>query len=60
MPSVQETGLTGGLQGVLLEPAQRSGLGVVVLGGSSGRVDVARAKLFAVRGSMVRLLHLRG
>jgi hypothetical protein len=34
-----------------LEPAQRSGLGVVVLGGSSGRVDVARAWLFAAAGA---------
>jgi acetyl esterase/lipase len=47
MASVRETGLTGALQGALLEPDRRSGLGVVVLGGSSGRVDVARARLFA-------------
>ncbi|HEY3847680.1 MAG TPA: acyl-CoA thioester hydrolase/BAAT C-terminal domain-containing protein [Acetobacteraceae bacterium] len=51
MTSVQETVLTGALQGVLLEPSQRSGIGIVVLGGSSGRVDVARARLFAELGA---------
>lgn len=47
-----ETALTGGLQGSLLKPERPSGLGVVVLGGSSGRVDVARAGLFADRGAV--------
>ncbi len=51
MASVQETTLGGALQGFLLSPAQCSGLGVVVLGGSSGRVDVARARLFAALGA---------
>lgn len=52
MASVRETGLTGAsLQGVLLEPDRRNGVGVVVLGGSSGRVDVARARLFATIGA---------
>ncbi|MGA3403683.1 MAG: acyl-CoA thioester hydrolase/BAAT C-terminal domain-containing protein [Acetobacteraceae bacterium] len=51
MASIRETALGGTLQGALLEPARRSGLGVVVLGGSSGRVDVARATLFAALGA---------
>jgi uncharacterized protein len=44
--------LTGELQGTLLKPQFRNGLGVVVLAGSSGRVDVARANLFAMRGAV--------
>lgn len=48
---VAETELSGGLQGVLLTSADASGLGIVVLGGSSGRVEVARARLFAERGA---------
>lgn len=43
--------LTGDLQGTLLKPAASGGLGVVVLGGSSGRVDVGRATLFAAKGA---------
>jgi uncharacterized protein len=52
MAHAQTTLLDGDLQGVLLTPARRSGLGVVVLGGSSGTVDVARAALFADHGAM--------
>lgn len=44
--------LDGDVQGILVTPARRSGLGVVVLGGSSGTVDVARAALFAERGAV--------
>lgn len=44
--------LTGEVQGALLRPERRSGLGVVVLTGSSGRVDVDRARLFADRGAV--------
>ena len=51
MPFV-ETTLIGALQGSLLTPGRPSGLGVVVLGGSSGRVDVARAGLLADRGAL--------
>ncbi len=51
MPFV-ETILTGALQGSLLALGRPSGLGAVVLGGSSGRVDVARAGLLADRGAM--------
>lgn len=52
MTAFTEEALTGDLQGVLLRPAARSDLGVVVLGGSSGRVDTARAALFAQRGAL--------
>lgn len=60
MASVQETALGGELQGFLLEPARRSGTGVVVLGGSSGRVDVARARLFASAGAVAIALRWFG
>jgi dienelactone hydrolase len=45
--------LDGDLQGVLLTPVRHSGLGVVVLGGSSGKADVERAGLFADHDAMV-------
>lgn len=45
------TALEGALRGTLLTPHAPSGLGIVVLGGSSGSVDVARAGLFASRGA---------
>ncbi|MBI3198083.1 MAG: acyl-CoA thioesterase [Rhodospirillales bacterium] len=45
-----EEPLDRGLQGSLLRPERCSGAGVVVLGGSSGRVDLVRAGLFAERG----------
>jgi hypothetical protein len=46
-----EIELSGGLQqGALLLPARENGVGVVVLAGSSGRVDVTRAALFAAQG----------
>jgi hypothetical protein len=44
--------LAGEVQGVLLAPERPTGLGVVVLGGSSGSVDVERAGLFAARGAV--------
>lgn len=49
--TVQRIDLEGRLQGALLEPCAFNELGVVVLGGSSGRVDVARAGLFAAAGA---------
>jgi hypothetical protein len=63
---VHEASLSSDLQGSILKPAEQTGWGVVVLAGSSGRVDVARAKLFAGRGlyaspfvtSVVRDSHL--
>jgi acetyl esterase/lipase len=49
--TVHEAGLAGDLQGSILKPAAPTGWGVVVLAGSSGRVDVARARLFAALGA---------
>ena len=48
-----ETALTGVVQGALLTPQAPTGLGVVVLGGSSGAIDLERAGLFASRGATV-------
>jgi hypothetical protein len=50
MTIANELVLTGELQGSLLTPVHANGVGVVVLAGSSGRVDGARANLFAVLG----------
>lgn len=44
--------LTGEVQGALLRPEEATGLGVLVLTGSSGRVDVDRARRFAERGAV--------
>jgi uncharacterized protein len=52
MTVIDEVVLTGDVQGTLLRPTPRSDLGVIVLSGSSGRVDVARARLFAARGAV--------
>ena len=41
--------LTGEVQGALLKPDQPNGWGVIVITGSSGRVDVDRAAMFAQR-----------
>ncbi len=49
---VHEADLSSDLQGSILKPAEQTGWGVVVLAGSSGRVDVARAKLFAGLGAV--------
>jgi hypothetical protein len=48
----REVELSGELQGSLLHPASSNGFGVVILAGSSGRVDVARARLFAANGAV--------
>jgi acetyl esterase/lipase len=42
-----EIELNGELQGSLLLPVRENGVGVLVLAGSSGRVDVTRARVFA-------------
>lgn len=55
-----EENLEGGLQGALLRPEWRGGAGVVVLGGSSGRVDVVRAGLFAECGVLAIALRWFG
>ncbi|HUA36002.1 MAG TPA: acyl-CoA thioester hydrolase/BAAT C-terminal domain-containing protein [Candidatus Binataceae bacterium] len=57
---VHEQLLTGEVQGALLTPERPGGLGVIVLGGSSGRVDVARASLFASRGATALALRWFG
>jgi uncharacterized protein len=48
------------LQGSVLKPAEPTGWGVVVLAGSSGRVDVARARLFAELGAICIALRYFG
>lgn len=50
MRPFDEVLLTGELQGSLLIPRAPTGIGVAALGGSSGRVDVRRAGLFAAKG----------
>ncbi len=57
---VGEVSLTGDLQGTMLLPDRPSGTGVVVLGGSSGRVDINRARLFADAGALVLALRWFG
>lgn len=58
--NVGETVLTGDVQGILLRPERCNELGVVVLGGSSGRIDVARGTLFAERGAVTLALRWFG
>lgn len=50
---VQTLMLDGEVQGALLRPDRPSGWGVLVITGSSGRVDVERARLFAEQGAVV-------
>jgi uncharacterized protein len=57
---MHEIALTGELQGTLLRPRSATGLGVVVLAGSSGRVDVMRATLFAAKGAVAIALRWFG
>jgi len=57
---VHEASLAGDLQGSILKPAEQTGWGVVVLAGSSGRVDVARATLLAGLGAVCIALHYFG
>ena len=52
MSRLHEVNMTGKVQGTLVIPERRSDFGVVVAGGSSGRVDVGRAKLFASHGAV--------
>ena len=58
--NVHEAGLSSDLQGSMLKPAEQTGWGVVVLAGSSGRVDIARAKLFAALGAVCIALRYCG
>jgi uncharacterized protein len=57
---ISEMTLTGEVQGTLLAPARTTGVGVVVLAGSSGRLDVARASLFAAKGAVALALRWFG
>src|SRR5258708_40141970 len=57
---VHEASLSSGLQGSILKPAEQTGWGVVIVAGSSGRVDVARAKLFAGVGAVCIALRYFG
>lgn len=52
--------LNATLQGSLLRPERCNGTGVVVLGGSSGRIDLVRAGLFAERGVLAIALRWFG
>ncbi|WP_428488684.1 hypothetical protein [Rhodopila sp.] len=60
MTRLRETILSGDVQGTLLMPRQPNRLGVIVAAGSSGRVDVARAKLFASRAAAALALRWFG
>jgi dienelactone hydrolase len=55
-----ETTLSGELQGCLVKPETPNGWGIVVLAGSSGRTDVARAQLFAEAGFVALALRWFG
>lgn len=50
----------GDIQGVLVRPERSNGLGVIVLTGSSGRVDVERAQRFADLGATALALRWWG
>jgi dienelactone hydrolase len=52
--------LDGPLQGVAISSGSPDPIGVVVLAGSSGRVDVERARLFAERGALAVALRWFG
>jgi uncharacterized protein len=55
-----ESTLSGELQGCLVKPQTPNGWGIVVLAGSSGRTDVARARLFAEAGFIALALRWFG
>jgi len=57
---VDEVALSGEVQGTMLIPSPRGDLGVVVLAGSSGTVDVSRAKLFLSLGAVALALRWFG
>ncbi|MFI5271460.1 MAG: acyl-CoA thioester hydrolase/BAAT C-terminal domain-containing protein [Ktedonobacterales bacterium] len=58
--SVTEEPLSGRLQGAVLRPVAASERGVIVLAGSSGRVDVERARLLARHGALALALRWFG
>jgi dienelactone hydrolase len=55
-----ESTLSCELQGCLIKPEMPNGWGIVVLAGSSGRTDVARARLFAETGFIALALRYSG
>jgi dienelactone hydrolase len=55
-----ETTLSDDLQGCLVRPQTPNGWGIVVLAGSSGRTDEARARLFAEAGFIALALRWFG
>ena len=60
-PPIIEESLTGPLQGTAVRPATvLSRTGVLVLAGSSGRVDLARARLLAQHGAYALALRWFG
>lgn len=56
----EDDGLPQGLLGRAFRTTPHNSTGVVVLGGSSGRVDVSRAELFANQGTMAIALRWFG
>jgi uncharacterized protein len=58
--AISEALLSGDVQGTLLMPEAANDLGVVVLAGSSGRVDVTRARLFAAQNAVTLALRWFG
>lgn len=57
--AVRELPLSGP-DGVRVVPARHSGLGVLTLAGSSGRVDSGRARLFAAHGALAESIRWFG
>jgi dienelactone hydrolase len=57
---LHEEQLDGRVQGVAIGSSRIDEVGVVVLAGSSGRVDVGRARLFAERGALAVALRWFG
>ena len=60
MAHIHTQPLDGLVKGILLLPESKANTGVVVLGGSSGRVDVSRARLFADLGASALALQWFG
>ena len=60
MSLLRETKLAGSVQGSLVTSATPGDLGVIIAAGSSGRVDVSRARLFAARGAVALALRWFG
>jgi dienelactone hydrolase len=57
---LHERELDGRLQGLRIEPSEPRGIGVVIMGGSSGTVPIERGRLFAQEGLSVIALRWFG